>query len=394
VVIPCKLVLVGAWIETLRQQAGGTNNAELETSDAGMLLTDTELLFANVQGVQRARLTDIAKVGREDGALLISSSSGALIRGPMTAGKDELTAFFAAVRQVAARARQTSVSEPSAATSVPQSSEISNPAPSFGSSVADVSATTMMPTPIMTEATPPAPPVAPMMSPPPVPMSQAQVDANALERERFRAGFGEVKEEVKASVPAGFWLRAVAWLIDYVVLSIAGGVLSLVFGGSMLGVLTAVQNSSGSLEDLDPAVLASLFSGYGVLFLATGLLGWLYYAILESSERQGTLGKMALGLVVTDLEHKRIGFGRATARVFVKGLLPILLGTIYVFILAGLIAGSALNGTSDPQAYIGTVVFSSFALVILFLVPYFMAGWTKRKQTLFDMVTGTLVLRK
>jgi uncharacterized RDD family membrane protein YckC len=383
-------MIVGAWIDTLRQQAGGTNNAELETSDAGMLLTNTELLFANAHGVQRARLVDIAKVGREDGALLISSSNGPLIRGPMTASKDELAAFFASVRQVAARARQTGVSEPVAVAPAPQSLEVSTP--SLGSSVADVSATTMMPAPIMMEAVPPAPAVAPMISPPPAPMSQAQVDANALERERFRAGFGEAVAVQPQSglVPAGFWLRAVAWIIDYVVLSIAGFILSLVFGGSMLGAFTALGSTSA--ENLDPAALIALFSGYAVLLIVSGVFGWLYYAILESSERQGTLGKMALNLVVTDMEQKRIGFGRATARVFVKGLVPILLGGVFGLITGLLIAGSV--SSTDPSASAGIVALLSFVFVILLFIPLFMAGWTKRKQTLYDIMTGTLVLRK
>jgi uncharacterized RDD family membrane protein YckC len=393
---------VGAWIETLRQQAGGNSNAELEATDAGMVLTDTELLFANAQGVQRAPLTEIAKVGREVGELLISSSHGVLIRGPISAGKEELTNFFAEVRKVAARARQTSGSIRSSESVMPAvvSSSMLEPivaTPSLNSSSPEVSAhaTTMMPPPIMTEAFPTVPSTAPMMTPPvpsAMPMNQAQADANALERERFRAGFGEVKTEIQPAAPAGFWLRAVAWLIDYVVLSIAGWVLSLVFGGSMLGVLTALQNSSGGLENLDPAVVASLLSGYGLLLLASGILGWLYYAILESSERQGTLGKMALGLVVTDLEHKRIGFGRATARVFAKGIVPILLGGLYGLLFGLLIAGSLSSG--DTNAYVGGLALLSFAFVILAFIPLFMAGWTKRKQTLYDMMTGTLVLRK
>jgi len=81
---------------------------------------------------------------------------------------------------------------------------------------------------------------------------------------------------------------------------------------------------------------------------------WLYYAWMESSSWQGTLGKKALGLIVTDLEGRRVTFGRATGRYFSKmitGLIPLAIG-------------------------------------------YIMAGFTAKKQAIHDMIAGCLVLRK
>jgi uncharacterized RDD family membrane protein YckC len=83
------------------------------------------------------------------------------------------------------------------------------------------------------------------------------------------------------------------------------------------------------------------------------IIRWLYYALLESSPHQASLGKMALGLIVTDLEGNRIGFGRATGRFFAKFLSALTLG-----------------------------------------IGYMMAGWTERKQALHDMIAGTRVMRK
>jgi uncharacterized RDD family membrane protein YckC len=82
-------------------------------------------------------------------------------------------------------------------------------------------------------------------------------------------------------------------------------------------------------------------------------LNRLYYALLESSTWQGTLGKRALGLEVTDLEGRRISFGRATGRFFAK-------------------------------------IISALILWIGFI----MAGFTEKKQALHDMIAGTLVIRK
>jgi uncharacterized RDD family membrane protein YckC len=83
------------------------------------------------------------------------------------------------------------------------------------------------------------------------------------------------------------------------------------------------------------------------------ILQWLYFAGMESSEHQGTLGKMALGLIVTDINDQRISFARATGRFFAKII------TNYTF-----------------------------------LIGYIMAGFTEKKQALHDMIASTLVLRR
>jgi uncharacterized RDD family membrane protein YckC len=73
---------------------------------------------------------------------------------------------------------------------------------------------------------------------------------------------------------------------------------------------------------------------------------------MESSAKQATVGKMALGIIVTDLEGRRLGFGRATGRYFAK-------------ILSALILG----------------------------IGFLMAAFTERKQGLHDMVASTLVVK-
>ena len=80
---------------------------------------------------------------------------------------------------------------------------------------------------------------------------------------------------------------------------------------------------------------------------------WLYAALMESSARQATLGKMMIGVVVTDTEGNRLSFGRASARYFAK-----------------------------------------FVSVITLMIGFIMAAFTKRKQALHDIMAGTLVIRK
>jgi uncharacterized RDD family membrane protein YckC len=74
---------------------------------------------------------------------------------------------------------------------------------------------------------------------------------------------------------------------------------------------------------------------------------------MESSGSQGTLGKMAVGIKVTDLYGNRIGFGKATGRFFGK-------------------------------------IISFFIL----LVGYLMVAFTQKKQGLHDMMAGCLVVNK
>ena len=79
---------------------------------------------------------------------------------------------------------------------------------------------------------------------------------------------------------------------------------------------------------------------------------WLYFALLESSAKQGTLGKMALGIRVTDLDGNRISFGRATGRYFAK-----------------------------------------FISAIILYIGFIMAAFTAKKQALHDIIASTLVIK-
>ena len=138
----------------------------------------------------------------------------------------------------------------------------------------------------------------------------------------------------------GFWIRVLAYLIDYMILQVAMSVF-LVIG--MAAVMGAGVSGAG-----DMVLGFGIISIYGLTFA----LNWLYFAILESSSYQGTLGKQALKLVVTDEQGERIGFGRATGRYFAKILSTMIL-----------------------------------------LFGFFMVGWTQRKQGLHDMICGTLVFK-
>lgn len=58
------------------------------------------------------------------------------------------------------------------------------------------------------------------------------------------------------------------------------------------------------------------------------VMHWLYFTFLQSSPKQATIGKFTLGLRVTDLRGKRISFAQANLRYFTKffSIIPLCLG--------------------------------------------------------------------
>lgn len=154
------------------------------------------------------------------------------------------------------------------------------------------------------------------------------------------------------NIYAGFWLRLVGYLIDAAIIGIPLGVL-IIAGIAMTGASAAISGNS------DEESLKAFLGVFGVMMILSVIavlvvVAWLYYAYCESSTWQGTLGKRALGLYVTDLNGNRITFGRASGRFFARFI----------------------------------------TRLIPFGIGFMMAGFTARKQALHDMIASCLVLRR
>jgi uncharacterized RDD family membrane protein YckC len=186
---------------------------------------------------------------------------------------------------------------------------------------------------------------------------------------------------------AGFGRRLAAYVIDAVLLTIGLVVLVIV-----LSIFAVVGLLSSGQDLADPNLnLGVTLSFYAIAFV----LSWLYFAGLESSAWQATIGKRALGLLVTDANGRRIGFGRATGRYFAK--LPVGIIGIVVAFVAAVVLLIVLGLAGNPGGPQGTVV----GLVAL-LVGAVSAGGvtalfiqaTRRRQGLHDLMAGTLVVRR
>ena len=153
---------------------------------------------------------------------------------------------------------------------------------------------------------------------------------------------------------AGFWQRFLALVIDSILIGVIRSIL-------VIPILAAAGLSfAGEIQDLETANSSDIIAMAAAFFAAamataaiSSAISILYFSFMESSKYQASVGKLALGLIVIDMEGNRIDLGKALLRNFGK-----------------LVSGAIL------------------------LIGYIMAGFTDKKQALHDMIASTLVLKK
>jgi len=153
---------------------------------------------------------------------------------------------------------------------------------------------------------------------------------------------------------AGFWKRAIAFFIDGLILSVPMVLAFFLIAGSQ--VFWLVQTMTNTPEPSADIFLSGIIR-YMLSILAVNLFNiillWLYHALMESSKKQATVGKMALGIKVVGANGERISFARATGRFFAKFI-------------------------SHFPFYFGD----------------YMAGFTRHRQALHDLIATTYVVNK
>jgi uncharacterized RDD family membrane protein YckC len=155
---------------------------------------------------------------------------------------------------------------------------------------------------------------------------------------------------------ASFGARFVAMIIDYIIIGVLQGVVITPIL-AVMGLGIASQAQGNDLENLSDAeaigLVGTMMAGIGTTLIVVWSISLLYFAILESSKSQASVGKMALGIKVTDVNGDRLNFGKALLRSVGK-------------VISGMIM------------YIG----------------YIMAAFTEKKQGLHDMIANTIVVKK
>jgi uncharacterized RDD family membrane protein YckC len=153
---------------------------------------------------------------------------------------------------------------------------------------------------------------------------------------------------------AGFWLRLVAIIIDGIIIGVAQSFLIVPLLAAVgLGFAGGADNMDFSDPEQAAGMIASigaLIGGYWILAMCIQIL---YFTFMESSKYQATIGKIALGLIVTDLNGGKLDFTKA----FIRNICKIISN-------------------------------------VTMLIGYIMAGFTEKKQALHDMIASTLVVKK
>jgi len=115
---------------------------------------------------------------------------------------------------------------------------------------------------------------------------------------------------------ASFWKRLVALIIDTVLIDVVSYILGFIVGL----IIGFAGTAAGFAQD-------ALVSMAGIIGLIAGLCVFLlYYALFESSVKQATLGKMAMGIKVIDVYGNKLTFGKALLRAAGKFISLILIG--------------------------------------------------------------------
>jgi uncharacterized RDD family membrane protein YckC len=146
-----------------------------------------------------------------------------------------------------------------------------------------------------------------------------------------------------SEVYAGLVERFSAFFIDNMILTFCGFL--------FFGVITIITGVMGNdLNDIQ-RMTSTRFKLFFII--NSFIIPWLYFTLMESSRKQATIGKMALGIIVTDYDGRRISWWKANIRFWSKII-------------------------SSLTIYFG----------------YIIVAFTERKQALHDMIAKTLVVKK
>lgn len=150
---------------------------------------------------------------------------------------------------------------------------------------------------------------------------------------------------------AGFWRRLASFGMDWLLCAFLGYVVVELLVSPWLKPL--IDGPARGVPDESLLHLLELDTAGG---LATWVLHFVlmvtYHVMQEAGRHQATLGKRAMGLIVTNMQGQRISHGQALGR-WAGGLL------------------------SSP-----------------FFAGYLLSLYTQRRQTLHDLMAGTVVLYK
>lgn len=153
---------------------------------------------------------------------------------------------------------------------------------------------------------------------------------------------------------AGFWKRFGAIIIDGIIIWVLQAFVFVpILGALGLGFFNNMEDLQSGDTEAAVGMLGAIMAAAGAIWVLTMIIQVLYFTLMESSKTQATLGKMALGIIVTDMNGAPLNFSKALVRNLCRLL-------------------------------------SNFTM----LIGYIIAAFTAKKQALHDIIAGTLVVNK
>ena len=153
---------------------------------------------------------------------------------------------------------------------------------------------------------------------------------------------------------AGFGPRLVAVIIDIIIIGVAQSFIIVPLLAAVgFGFASGAENMDFSNPEESAGMIAGIMALIGAYWILATCIQILYFTFMESSKNQATVGKMAMGLMVTDLNGGKLDFSKALVRNLCK-------------------------------------IISNLTM----LIGYIMAAFTEKRQSLHDMIASTLVVKK
>ncbi|TNE59395.1 MAG: RDD family protein [Bacteroidetes bacterium] len=109
---------------------------------------------------------------------------------------------------------------------------------------------------------------------------------------------------------------------------------------------------AGLIDTLILAPVCAIFFIFSFGFIGPVVVTWLYFALLESGDRQATFGKRVMGIIVTDMDGEQISILQGAGRYLLR-----------------------------------------YASVLLFMIGIILMFFTEKRQALHDLLTQTLVVK-
>jgi uncharacterized RDD family membrane protein YckC len=159
---------------------------------------------------------------------------------------------------------------------------------------------------------------------------------------------------------AGFWLRVVAAIVDFIVLTVAWKVIELALPDQTLPPLPEGPDYRMVMDYVN-----AVLSPDRVIVYA--LMVWTYFVFQETSAAQATLGKRMLGIRVSTDTGERLTLLTASIRAW----------PVYLPTLAGLLG-----------------IGMSWLICLFALVACVAVAFSSRKQGLHDRMAGALLTRR